>query len=167
MHLSKQLFIQRRVLHKLSKSYLKILLLAANLHDIGRLVKFYQHQKHSCYFIHNANLYGVTHREIVLAGFVASCHHSEEITNADWLRFRGIVTEEDLENVKKLGVILRIAESLDRSHSGVVKNINCDILGDSAIMKLEVEDNADLEIRSAMKAFTEFKKFFHKNLEIL
>lgn len=167
VHLSKQLFIQLRVLHKLSKSYLKILLLAANLHDIGRLVKFYDHQKHSCYFIHNAHLYGVTHREMVLAGFVASCHHNEEITNAEWLRFRGIITEEDLENVKKLGVILRIAESLDRSHSGVVKNINCDILGDSAIMKLEVEDNADLEIRSAMKAFTEFKKFFHKNLEIL
>lgn len=104
---------------------------------------------------------------MVLAGFVASCHHSEEITMTEWLRFRDIVTEEDLDCVKKLGVILRIAESLDRSHTSVVKNINCDILGDSAIMKLEVEDNADLEIRSAMKAYTEFKRFFHKNLEIL
>ncbi len=86
---------------------------------------------------------------------------------ADWARYKDIVSEDDLEVVKKLGVMLRIAESLDRAHAGSIKSINCDILGDSVIMKTEVDGDATLEIRNAMTASTEFRKSFHKNLEIL
>ena len=77
------------------------------------------------------------------------------------------MTEDDLDVVKKLGVMLRIAESLDRANSGTIKSINCDILGDSVIMKTEVDGDATLEIKNAMAAATEFRKSFHKNLEIL
>jgi exopolyphosphatase/guanosine-5'-triphosphate,3'-diphosphate pyrophosphatase len=77
------------------------------------------------------------------------------------------VTDEDLDVVKKLGVLLRIAESLDRSRSGVVTGINCDVLGDSVIMKTEVTGDAALEIRSAELANPEFRRSFKKNLEIL
>ena len=75
--------------------------------------------------------------------------------------------EEDLDAVKKLGVLLRIAESLDRSASGLVSGINCDVLGDSVIMKTEVTGDASLEIRDASRANGEFKRAFRKNLEIL
>ena len=85
----------------------------------------------------------------------------------EWAKYKDIVQEEDLDAVKKLGVILRIAESLDRSMSGVIKGINCDVLGDSVIMKTEVDGDATLEIRDAMNANTEFKRAFRKNLEIL
>jgi hypothetical protein len=51
--------------------------------------------------------------------------------------------------------------------SGVVANINCDVLGDSVIMKTEVAGDASLEIRDASAANSEFKKAFRKNLEIL
>lgn len=115
----------------------------------------------------NSNLYGVSHREIVLAAFVACCHKKEDINAYEWARYRDILNEDDLEIVKRLGVMLRIAESLDRSMSGTVKSINCDILGDSVIMKTEVDGDATLEIRNAMAAATEFRKSFHKNLEIL
>ena len=75
--------------------------------------------------------------------------------------------EEDLDAVKKLGVLLRIAESLDRSHCGVVTGLNCDVLGDSVIMKTIVTGDAALEICNAESAGMEFKKAFKKNLEIL
>ena len=75
--------------------------------------------------------------------------------------------EDDLDAVKKLGVLLRIAESLDRSQAGVVTGITCDVLGDSVIMKTETAGEAALEIRDAIGASAEFKKAFKKNLEIL
>ena len=75
--------------------------------------------------------------------------------------------EEDLDAVRKLGVMLRIAESLDRGCAGTIRGINCDVLGDSVIMKTEVEGDATLEIRDAMAANGEFRKSFRKNLEIL
>ena len=137
------------------------------LHDCGMRIKYYNHQRHSWYMILNSTLYGVTHRDIVLAAFTACCHKKEDINMMDWARYRDIVSDEDLDVVKKLGVMLRIAESLDRAYSGSIKSINCDILGDSVIMKTEVEGDAALEIKDAMKSSTEFRKFFHKNLEIL
>ena len=81
--------------------------------------------------------------------------------------YKDIVSEEDLDVVKKLGVLLRIAESLDRSGLGMVTGINCDVLGDSVIMKTELAGDAALEIRQAMAASGEFKRAFKKNLEIL
>lgn len=167
MHLSIQLFKQLRVLHKFSRQYLKVLKIAASLHDCGERLKYYQHARHSWYTILQASIYGATHREIVLAAFVAGCHNREEIPLAEWLKYKDIVTEEDLDAVKKLGVLLRIAESLDRTHCGVVTGLNCDVLGDSVIMKTEVSGDAALEIRDATAANPEFKRAFKKTLEIL
>ena len=167
VNLSIQLFKQLRVLHKFPRQYLKILKVAAMLHDCGMRMKYYNHPRHSWYMILNATLYGVSHRDIVLAAFTACCHKKEDINPYDWARYRAIVTDDDLEIVKKLGVMLRIAESLDRASAGTIKGINCDILGDSVIMKTEVEGDATLEIKNAMAAATEFRKSFHKNLEIL
>ncbi len=167
VNLSVQLFKQLRVLHKFPRQYLKVLKVAAMLHDCGMRMKYYNHQRHSCYMILNSTLYGVSHREIVLAAFTACCHKKEDINPYSWNQYRDILQEDDVEIVKRLGVMLRIAESLDRSHAGVVKGINCDILGDSVIMKTEVEGDASLEIRDALAASAEFKKSFRKNLEIL
>ena len=107
------------------------------------------------------------HREIVLAAFVAGCHNKEDVPMMEWQKYKDIVLEEDLEAVKKLGVLLRIAESLDRTHAGLVTGVNCDVLGDSVIMKTIVSGDAALEIRDAEMANPEFKKAFKKNLEIL
>jgi len=167
VNLSIQLFKQLRVFNKFPRQYLKVLKVAAMLHDCGMRIKYYNHQRHSWYMILNSTLYGVTHRDIVLAAFTACCHKKEDINMYDWMRYKDVVSEDDLEIVKKLGVMLRIAESLDRANAGSIKGINCDILGDSVIMKTEIEGDATLEIRNAMSASTEFRKAFHKNLEIL
>jgi exopolyphosphatase/guanosine-5'-triphosphate,3'-diphosphate pyrophosphatase len=167
MQLSVQLFKQLRVLHKFSRQYLKVLKIAASMHDCGMRMRYYGHARHSCYTILNSSIYGATHREIVLAAFVAGCHNREDIPMIEWQKYKGIVTDEDLDAVKKLGVLLRIAESLDRSHSGMVTGLNCDVLGDSVIMKTMVAGDAVLEIRDAAAANPEFKRAFKKNLEIL
>ncbi len=167
IQLSVQLFKQLRVLHKFSRQYLKVLKIAAGLHDLGQRVQYDNHAKHSWYIILNARLYGATHREIVLAAFVAGCHNKEDVPLSEWMKYKDIVLEEDLDAVKKLGVLLRIAESLDRTHCGVVSGVNCDVLGDSVIMKTIVNGDAALEVRDAEAAHGEFKKAFKKNLEIL
>lgn len=165
--LSIQLFKQLRVLHKFPRIYLKVLKVAASLHACGKQVRFFNNQQHSRYIILNSTVCGVTHRELVLAAFVAGCYMKEELASSDWAKYKDIVSEEDIEIVKKLGVLLRIAESLDRSGMGVVEGVNCDVLGDSVIMKTELSGDATLEIAQAMKANVEFKRTFKKNLEIL
>ena len=165
--LSIQLFKQLRVLHKFPRQHLKILKVAASLHDAGRRVDFYNYEKHSGYAVMNANIYGLSHRDTVLAAFVAANTSMEDINLAEWAKYRDLVTDDDIEAVKKMGVMLRIADSLDRSMTSAVKGINCDILGDSVIMKTELNGDAALEINSALQIGQDFRKVFKKNLEIL
>ena len=165
--LSVQLFKQLRVLHKFPRQYLKILKVAAYLYDSGKSAGFYNYEKHSGYFILNANIYGLSHRDLVMASFVAANTEMEDINPFDWQKYRDLVGEADVDTVRKMGIMLRIAHSLDRSLSSVVKGINCDILGDSVIMKTEVEGDASLEINSALEIGQDFRKVFRKNLEIL
>jgi exopolyphosphatase/guanosine-5'-triphosphate,3'-diphosphate pyrophosphatase len=167
VNLSVQLFKQLRVLHKFPRQYLKILKVAAYLYESGKRVGFYNFEKHSGYIILNSNIYGITHRDLVLASFVASNTAIEDINPFDWARYRDLVGDEDVDVVRKMGIILRIANYLDRSLSSVVKGINCDILGDSVIMKTEVDGDATLEINSALEIGSDFRKIFKKNLEIL
>lgn len=166
-NLSIQLYKQLRVLHKLPRQYVKVLRVAALLHDSGSLIKYYNKYKHTFYFILNSNLYGVTHRELVLAAFVAQGLRKNDFNMAEWAKYKDILLEEDIVAVMRLSVILRIAESLDRSMQGNVKGINCDVLGDSVIMKTEVEGDCTLEIRDAMDAAGEFARSYKKNLDIL
>lgn len=165
--LSIQLFKQLRVLHKFPRQYLKILKVAASMHDAGKQVKFYDYNKHSAYMILNANIYGLAHREIVLASFVAYCSREDEINAADWAKYSDFVTDADIETVRKLGIILRLAESFDRSMASSITGINCDVLGDSVIMKTEVDGDSTLEIRDAIACSVDFRRVFRKNLEVL
>ena len=165
--LSIQLFKQLRVLHKFPRQYLKILKVAAYLYESGKRVGFYNFEKHSSYIISNANIYGISHRDMVMASFVASSTGIDDINLYEWARYKELVGDEDMDAVRKMGIMLKIASSLDRSLSSIITNINCDILGDSVIMKTEVEGDATLEINSALQVGADFRKQFKKNLEIL
>lgn len=162
-----QLFKQLKVLHKMPRMYVRVLKIAALMHDTGMRIKYYHHEQHSCYIILNSNLYGVPHKDLVLAAFVAAGHRKNEIVKDDLMRYKDMLTVEDVDAMRKLSVILRIAESFDRSQSGVITGITCDVLGDSVIIKTETEGDCSLEVKDALSAAPEFKAAYGKNLEIL
>ncbi len=165
--LSIQLFKQLRVLHKFPRQHLKILKIAAYLYETGKRISFYNFERNTGHVILSSNIYGASHRDLVMASFVASNTAIEDVNLAEWAKYKDLVCDEDIDAVKKMGIMLRIATALDRSMSGVVKGINCDILGDSVIMKTEVEGDAALEINSALEIGNDFRRIFKKNLEIL
>ena len=167
VNLSVQLFKHLRVLHKFPRQYLRILKVAAYLNEAGKKVAFYNYEKHSGYIILNSNINGITHRELVLASFVASYTSIEDINPFDWAKFKVLVTDEDADAVRKMGLMLRLALAFDRGLASVITGINCDILGDSVIVQTEVNGDATLEINSALQLSGDFRKIFKKNLEIL
>ena len=167
VNLSVQIFKQLRVLHKFPRQYLKILKVVAMLHDTGLSVKYYGGEKHTAYIIRNANIYGMNLRELIMASMVAAVHKKDDFAMSDLVKFKAYIDEEDVDAIRKLGIMLRIAESLDRSMSGVVAGLTCDILGDSVILKTEISGDASLEIKDALSASQDFRRIFKKNLEIL
>ena len=166
--LSMLLYKQLKVLHKMPRMYLKVLRVAAYLHDAGMRIKYYNHHLHSYYMILNSNLYGISHRELICAAFVASGHRkSSDIDVNELAKYKGILTQEDVDAIRKLAVILSISESLDRSMSGVVTGLSCDVLGDSVIVKTESEGDCALEVKDALSMANEFQAAYGKRLELL
>ena len=102
-----------------------------------------------------------------MAALVISVYKNDDFSMSEFNKYREFIEEQDVDVIRKLGIILRIAESLDRSKSSCVTGIVCDVLGDSVIMKTEIVSDADLEIKEAKTAAQDFKRVFKKNLDIL
>ncbi len=165
--ISLQLYRQLKVLHKLPRMYVKVLRIAAQLHDIGSSFKFYDHPRHSFYLVLNSNLYGIQQKDLVMAALVAGMHGNQPLDGVEIQQYLTLLTEEDIDAVRKLGVIVRIAECFDRSMGAVITSLTCDVLGDSVILKTEATSDCTLEIKDALNAVPDFRRAFKKNLEIL
>jgi len=171
------LFKQLKVMHKLPRGYARILRAASYLYHIGKRTGGDNWSKQNYNIILNLPILGLSHKEIILTAFVASCRKWEDFNLAEWVKYKDIVTEEDLDAIKKLSNILAIAEALNIRSQEIVKDITCDILGDSVILKLvtdldskakRIDPNLSaIEIYYARKYRNEFAKVFKKNLEIL
>ena len=164
--LAVSMFEQLRQLHKLPNSYLRLIRTAGMLHDIGQRIKYYDHHKHTFYMMINGNLYGLNHRDRLMASFIAAFHRKEEMKK-DYIKYGDIINGADIDIINKLGVLIRIAESFDRCMSGVITGVSCDILGDSVIVKTAATADASLEIKDALTSGNIFKKAYGKNLVIL
>ena len=161
------LYKQLKVLHKLTRPYVKVLRIAASMCNSGKVISFENYQKNSFGVIMNSNIYGASHKDIVLAAFVASSLNVDDFSLNEWVRYKDIVTDEDMDAVKKLAIIIKMANMMNITNSNAIKDVACDVLGDTVILKTEVEKDATLEISQAMSIAGDFKKIYGKNLQIL
>ena len=161
------LFKQLKVLHKLPRNYVKVLRIASYMHDVGKRISYIDYEKKGFNVVLDSEIYGVNHHEQVLASFVVACQKLDDFSMTDWVKYSSMLSETDLDGVRKLAVIVRLASLLDMFGSGRIKDISCDILGDSVIMKTIVDAPVDMEIAEALKVSGDFAKAFKKHLEIL
>ncbi len=161
------LFKQLKVLHKLGRAYVKVLRIASYMINSGLRADVENADRSTFDIIKNSEIFGIGHNEIIMAGFVALGKNPDNFALSEWIRFKEYLSDEDLVAVKKLSVILRIAESLDVTGFASINDISCDILGDSVIMKTIATKNAQFEIDYTKLSATDFKKAFGKNLEVL
>ncbi|MBQ7880334.1 MAG: hypothetical protein IJ358_00630 [Clostridia bacterium] len=161
------LYKQLKVLHRLNRNYVKMLRIAASMCLSGKRISFENYEKNGFNVILGSNIYGVAHREILMAAFVVASQNIDNFSLSDWVKYKDILDEEDASAVKKLGIIVKLATLLNITGANAVKDISCDILGDTVILKTNVEKDARLEISQAMTMATDFRKIFGKNLQIL
>jgi exopolyphosphatase / guanosine-5'-triphosphate,3'-diphosphate pyrophosphatase len=94
---------------------------AALLHDIGHAIDHDRHNRHSYYLIKNGELLGFTPAEIEIIAQVARGHRKQAPSlDAPELRALGAGKRKI---VRGLAALIRIADALDRSHFGVIENL--------------------------------------------
>lgn len=168
--LATSLFSHLKIVSKIPRSAYKALKVAANFYDVGKRISYFNQTKNGYNVILGMDLDGLTHKEQVLAAFICLCQDPDSFELPMWLSFKGMLTQEDLVNVQKLGLILSLASKLDCRKKQVVKDLSCEVLGDTVILKAESAGKADLtqfEVNEASKLKDSFKKVFGKNIQIL
>jgi exopolyphosphatase/guanosine-5'-triphosphate,3'-diphosphate pyrophosphatase len=163
--LALELFDSGRIigLHNLGQRERELLKYAAFLHDIGDFISFSSHHVHSYYIIKNAGLCGFNQREIAIIANVARFHRkklpqkkSPNLTDLD---------KQSRKTVIVLSTLLRIAESLDRSHSGLVLSSRFRFEDrEKTIIEIIAAGDCQLEIWGVESHMDAFEKAFDGKL---
>lgn len=109
-------------LHSGDPSERELLWAAAILHDVGVLVDYSAHQRHSEYLVLNTGLPGFDHRQLAIIAALVRGHRKSAPTLEP---FGAITRPGDGEIVARGGAVLRLAEQLDRSRTGEVRDLVC------------------------------------------
>jgi exopolyphosphatase/guanosine-5'-triphosphate,3'-diphosphate pyrophosphatase len=135
------------------------------LHDCGVVINYYQQNEHIFYTMLNLEINGLSHRELVLSACIAAYHDKKTLIQISG--FKPLLQSRDLSIIRQVGVLLRLARSLDRSMSGIIKELQVDIQGDDVMVRTSRDQDAELEIYDALQHCDEFKGIFKKNLFIM
>jgi exopolyphosphatase / guanosine-5'-triphosphate,3'-diphosphate pyrophosphatase len=146
--LALRLFDQLKDNLKLAPETRELLEYAALLHDVGHHIGHDNHQKHAYYLITNGDLLGFTREELEIVAQTARYHRKGGPKDTDE-GYRSL-SSGDRRTVRALSAILRIADGLDRSHYGVVRDLDVTRRAERLTIHLHTQnDDAQLEIWEA------------------
>jgi len=156
----------KKGMHTLGKKEREMLHHAAFLHDVGDFISFNDHHLHSHYIICHAELLGFSNREVLLIANIAKYHRKRtpKMRAADLRE----LDEKDQQVLIRLSTLLRMAESLDRSHSNLVQNVRFSKIGKRTV-KLIITASGDpqLEMWRMEEDRKAFKKAYGKDLTVV
>src|SRR5882757_5960530 len=134
------LFDQTRIVHGLTDREREWLEYAALLHDIGVHISYERHHKHSYYLVRNGDLRGFDPDEIETIALVARYHR--QATPKSRHEGYGEFGRKRRRTIRTLAAILRLAESLDRSHSQSVSGVELHDRGEDTLLQVRASGDA-------------------------
>jgi exopolyphosphatase/guanosine-5'-triphosphate,3'-diphosphate pyrophosphatase len=158
------LFDQTRAIHGLTDREREWLEYAAILHDVGVHISYEGHHKHSYYLVTNGDLRGFEPDEIEAIALIAR-YHRQATPKRKHDGFRDL-RRRTRRTVRTLAAILRLAESLDRSHAQTVSGFELHDRGDDDLLQLRTTGDAELELWSASRHAAPFERLTGKPLRI-
>jgi exopolyphosphatase/guanosine-5'-triphosphate,3'-diphosphate pyrophosphatase len=162
------LFDQLRTLglHSFGDAERELLAYSAILHDVGGFVSYTDHHKHGYYLVRYSPLLGFDTTEIqILAATVL--HHRKGLPKRKEDPLQGLGRRQR-ETVTVLSTCIRLAESMDRGHLGVVRDVRCH-LEDKAqrlVIELLANDDCQLEVWGVENQRAAVKDVFGKELVV-
>jgi exopolyphosphatase / guanosine-5'-triphosphate,3'-diphosphate pyrophosphatase len=162
--LSMALFDQTRAIHGLTDREREWLEYASILHDIGVHISYEGHHKHSYYMVKNGDLRGFEPDEIETIALVARYHRQATPKR----KHAGFVDlpRRTRRTVRTLAAILRLAESLDRSHAQSITGLEIHDRGDDDLLQLRTSGDAELELWAAARHAAPFERMTGKPLRL-
>ncbi len=153
-------------LHKLDARWRLLLKTAALLHDIGITINYYSHARHSAYMIDNARIFGLSHKEQVMAAIIAGWHNGISRNLIKSKQYKDILTATDMRRLGRMALLLALAESLDYSQTNQISSVRPSLGKKGALLSITSETVPSIELYQLKQQFKWFKKAFSKNLQL-
>ena len=143
----------------------RVLHAAAMLHELGYYYDFGKRFNNTFYNVVDNAIFGLTHMDNYRTALVAGRFGSGGIkVRSTFLNVR--LDKEDVRNIKKLSVILGLADAFDRSRRRLVTALDCRIMKDAVVIKPSYSGDISVELTTAAEINGFFKKAFDMDLAI-
>jgi exopolyphosphatase/guanosine-5'-triphosphate,3'-diphosphate pyrophosphatase len=163
--LATDLFDQTRPLHGLGTDDRELLEYGALVHDIGEHVATEGHHKHTAYLIEHGRLRGFSPEEVAVLACLGRFHRRGE-PKPSFLAFASL--DADHRNrVGTLVALLRLADGLDRSHTGVVDGVDVETVEDRMTFHVHAAGDIELELWGLRRKRDQFERAFGRQLEVI
>ncbi|MEX2559867.1 MAG: Ppx/GppA phosphatase family protein [Pirellulales bacterium] len=137
---------------------------AARLQDVGYLINYEKHHKHSYHLILNSRLAGFQPHELELIANIARYHRGSEPKKKHENFSR--LSAADQQRVRQLASILRLAGGLDRSNTQQVQAVSLELVGDEVQMRLAADELPEVDLWAGRRRAEPFEKAFDCSLSI-
>jgi exopolyphosphatase / guanosine-5'-triphosphate,3'-diphosphate pyrophosphatase len=162
--LALSLFDRTRGIHGFTDREREWLEYAALLHDAGVHISYEKHHRHSYYLIKNGDLRGFEPSEIDMIALVAR-YHRRAVPDRRHDGFSDLGRKRR-KIVRALSAMLRLAETLDRSHAQTITGLEFHDRGEDALLQVRTSGDAELELWAAVKQAAPFETMIGKPLRV-
>ena len=142
-YLAGRLFEQLVPLHGYGPAERELLDAAALLHDLGTIIAYDGHHRHSQTLIHYNGLAGFSPREISLIALLARYHRKGTPGIAG---YEALLDSGDETLLRRLTAILRLAEFLERGRNGAINDIITSWTDDYLRLTLVADEHPAVEM---------------------
>jgi len=142
----------------------ELLWAACLLHDVGVVVDYDDHHKHSRYLILNTGLPGFAPREVALIGQVVRYHRKGMPALGP---FEALAQPGDDALLDRCAVLLRLGEDLERSRDQIVREVRAHAAGDAVRLELVADGDATVPRWAAAREVELFARAFGRRLEVV
>jgi len=130
-------------LHDYGAHERELLEYAALLHDVGIFISRSGHHRHSFYLIRHSELAGFTDEEIQIMANLAYFHRKSP-PKARHPHFQSL-SRDNQKMVRRLSILLRLAEGMDRSHLALITEARLIVRGKRAELTMISSGDPNLE----------------------
>jgi len=135
-----------------------LLEIAARLQDVGYVINYDQHHKHSYHLIRNSRLPGIRAHDLELVANVARYHRGALPKRKHENLAR--LSAEEQQRIQRMAAILRLAGGLDRSRSQQVRDVVARVEGDGVVLEVAADEEPQVDIWGAERRTELFEKVF-------
>ena len=164
-HLAGRLFDELTAWFPLDESDRRLLETAAWLQDVGYLINYKSHHKHSLQLIYNSQLPGFRKQELAIIANIARYHRGAFPKNKHD-HFRQLA-KPHRQQVRRLAAILRMAGGLDRGYAQRVTDVKLVRGADRLTLQLLAQSDPELELWSVRERCALFERVFGCKLAVV